>query len=469
MRINNNNNNQNFKSLSAPAKALGQFYNANATLPTLIIETGVTLGRANEANKRGGKPEAIDRLIEQGISAIVWIYGVKALKKIGDFIGEKLFKSNFNFDIGSDELRKPIEYANKRALGYKAGNILISTALATYFIGAVLPKINNAILKKTLKKENSKKEETKKLEVESFEEFKNKTQKNKPISFTSISDILANSAHILENNSTARLFITDTGVIAGRYHNAPNKYRKIEGLFRDIASIYFYLKATKDTVGVLNKLFKNTDIDPKTLEKTVERLSEKLIENPDLSNDEFLKFAKGEINSEDLSKLKELFGKKKTITLEKFKENFESFAQNAEEMSAMQFAREGEELLSFRQAKDVLSPCWINDSQFLKKTYDYITNKDIADKKTFVSSKYLDKTRDSIDKFIQQIYDSAKGQKINKEFIENTAKKTIRKNLIFNIIGTAISIFALGSLIPKIQYAITKKLTHENKFHTEEE
>lgn len=470
MRINNNNNNQNFKSLSAPAKALGQFYNANATIPTLIIETGVTLGRANEANKRGGKPEAIDRLVEQGISAVVWIYGVKALKKIGDLIGEKLLKLDLNFDIGSDELRKPIKYINKKELNFKAGNIIISTALATYFIGAILPKINNAILKKTLKKENSKKEETKKLEVESFEEFKNKTQKNKQISFTSISNVLANSAHVLENNSTARLFITDTGVIAGRFHNAPNKYRKIEGLFRDIASIYFYLKATKDITGVLNKLFKNTDIDPKTLEKTVERLSEKLRENPDLSNEDFLKFAKGEINSEDLSKLKELFGKKKTITLTKFKENFESFAQNAEKMSAMQFAREGEEVLSFKQAKDVLSPCWINDSEFLKKTYEYVANKkDIADKKTFVSSKYLDKTRDSIDKFIQQIYDSAKDQKIDDEFISKIAKSTIRKNLIFNIVGTAISIFALGTLIPKIQYAITKKLTHENKFHTEEE
>ena len=29
--------------------------------------------------------------------------------------------------------------------------------------------------------------------------------------------------------------------------------------------------------------------------------------------------------------------------------------------------------------------------------------------------------------------------------------------------------YALGILIPKIQYAITRKLTNENKFHTEKE
>ena len=91
MHINNHNHNQNFKGFNF-AKPLEQFYNANATIPTLIIESGVTLGRAYEANKRGGIPEAKDRLIEQGISAVVWIYGVKALKNIGDFIGKKLLK-----------------------------------------------------------------------------------------------------------------------------------------------------------------------------------------------------------------------------------------------------------------------------------------------------------------------------------------------------------------------------------------
>lgn len=468
MRINNIKNNQNFTNSSLLSSSLGQFYNANATLPTLIIESGVTLGRAYEANKRGGKPEAIDRLIEQGISAIVWIYGVKALKKIGDFIGQKFLKiKNLNFDIGFDELRNPTKYIDKKALGFKAGNILACTALATYLIGAVLPKINNKILDKTLKKQKKNNQENLKTRT-TFDEFKAKTNKNN-ISFTSLSGFLANGAHILENNSTARLLITDTGVVLGRFHNAPNKYRKIEGLFRDIASIYFYLRATKDFV----KLFggKNADINPKALEKTIEMLEEKLKENPNLSIDDFLNNAKASAKKEDLDILKKLFNNKKTISVDEFIEKFPNLSDKAKKMAKMQYSEDGNGILSFRQASDVLSDCWVSNPEFLKKTYDKVTNKNISDKLTFVSSKSLDKIRTSIDSFIEQIGYFAKKDncQITSDYIQKIAKKNMSKNLLLNVLGTALSMFALGILIPKIQYAITKKLTHEDKFYTEKE
>jgi len=461
MRINNIKNNQNFKALSPFSPALGQFYNANATLPTLSIETGVTLGRAYEANKRGGKPEAIDRLVEQGISAVVWIYGVKALKNIGDFFGKKFF-DDLNFDIGFDELRNPLKNIDSKAVKFKAGNILISTAIATYFIGAILPKINNAILKKTLKKEE--KNEVKTLNVPSFKDFQNKT---KNISFTSLG--VENLAHILENNSTARLLITDTGVIAGRFHNAPNKWRKIEGLFRDIASIYFYLKATEHISGGLNKLFNNdAAIDPKALEKTVEMLCKKLKENPELSNDEFYKLATE--NNGDVEKLKSIF-KGKTISLKDFQDNFKNCAKKAEQMSAMQHPIEGKSVLSYQQALDSISNSWTSEPEFLLDTFNEVTDKNIADSKTFVSYKFLDKTRATIDAFIKQVYDKALKDeiKIDENYIKKIAKSNIRKNFVFNLIGTIISTFALGILIPKVQYAITKKMTNENKFHVEEE
>lgn len=457
MRINNQNK-QNLNFSGIATKALGQFYNANATIPTLIIETGVTLGRAHEANKRGGKPEAIDRLVEQGVSAIVWVYGVKILKSIGDLIGKSIFKiKDLNFDIGFDKLRNPTKYIDKKALNFKAGNILTSTALATYFIGAILPKINKAILKKTLKKQEEAKTTT--LKAESFDEFKKKTA----ISFKG----LINAAHVLENNSTARLFITDTGVIAGRFANAPNKYRKIEGLFRDIASIYFYLGATKDIVKILNGK-SNANINPKTLDKTVELLIEKLKENPDLSNEEFYDLA---VKKADVGSLKELFKDKKVISVDDFIKKFPDFADKAKSMAKLQFIESGNGILSFEQASDVLSNAWVSNPKFLKETYDDTIGKNIADKLTFVSSKDLNETRASIDNFVKQIFNSAQKNsiKIDEDFIKKIAKTNVRKNLLFNIIGTAISIFALGTLIPKVQYAITKKMTNENKFHTEEE
>ena len=148
MRINNQQNN--FKGLT---KTLGTFYNPNAVLPTLVIETGVTLGRAKQASKRGGKQEATERLVEQGVSALVWVYGVQALKKAGDFIGKNVLGiKDLEFDVGRDFLRNPIKNnkISAKTAGFKVGNILLSTALATYFIGFILPKINHKISSKVV-------------------------------------------------------------------------------------------------------------------------------------------------------------------------------------------------------------------------------------------------------------------------------------------------------------------------------
>ena len=471
MRINKQENNQNFKALSQVAKPLGQFYNANATIPTLVIETGVTLGRAHEAKKRGGTPEAIDRLVEQGISAVVWIYGVKFLKNIGDFLGKKFLNiKDLNFDIGFDELRNPTKYIDKKALGFKASNILISTAIATYFIGSILPKMNNAILDKILKK-NKKEEETEKttLKPTSFDDFKNKTKKSNP-SFTSLFSTVVNGAHILENNSAARLLITDTGVIAGRFHNAPNKYRKIEGLFRDIASIYFYLLATSHIVFGLNKISKNTDINPKTLEKTLEMLSQKIKENPDMKVEDFLSQATKKVDDISKAALDELFKDKKVISVDDFIKTFPELSKKAKDMASIQYIENGNGVLSYQQALDTLSNSWTSEAGFLKETLKYATGKEIDSKTCFVSSKELNKVRKSIDSFIENLSEPLKQHgKLDFDFIENYANKTLKKSFGFNIVGTAISMYALGILIPKIQYAITRKLTNENKFHTEKE
>ncbi len=479
MRINNKNNNynnQNFKALSQVAKPLGQFYNANATIPTLVIETGVTLGRAHEAKKRGGTPEAIDRLVEQGISAVVWIYGVKFLKNIGDFLGKKFLNiKDLNFDIGFDELRNPTKYINKKALGFKASNILISTAIATYFIGSILPKMNNAILDKILKKNKKEEEKTKQnskqttLKQTTLEEFKNKTKKNN-LSFTSLFSTVVNGAHILENNSAARLLITDTGVIAGRFHNAPNKYRKIEGLFRDIASIYFYLLATSHIVFGLNKITKNTDINPKALEKTLEMLSQKIKENPDMKVEDFLSQATKKADDISKTALDELFKGKKVISVDDFIKTFPELSKKAKDMAAMQYIENGNGVLSYQQALDALSTSWTSEADFLKETLKYATGKEIDSKTCFVSSRELNKMRKSIDSFIENLSEPLKQHgKLDFDFIEKYANKTLKKSFGFNVVGTAISMYALGILIPKIQYAITRKLTNENKFHTEKD
>ena len=261
MRINNQQNN--FKGLT---KTLGTFYNPNAVLPTLVIETGVTLGRAKQASKRGGKQEATERLVEQGVSALVWVYGVQVLKKMGDFVGKNVLGiKDLEFDVGRDFLRNPIKNnkINANTAGFKVGNILLSTALATYFIGFILPKINHKISSKVVEKEKQEKENQNNeakttLKPTKLEEFKNSSKKN--LTFTSLIDKGISLAHTLENNQTARLLITDTGVVGGRFYNSRNKYEKIESLFRDISSIYFYLLSSNHVVKLFDKLTKNADI-----------------------------------------------------------------------------------------------------------------------------------------------------------------------------------------------------------------
>ena len=74
--------------------------------PVIGLEATVTGGRTIQAQKRGGKHEARERLIEESTGAIVWLGGVKLLNKLGDWGLEKLFGGNF--DVGTDKiLRTP--------------------------------------------------------------------------------------------------------------------------------------------------------------------------------------------------------------------------------------------------------------------------------------------------------------------------------------------------------------------------
>ena len=459
MRINHSNR-INFGNLSLFSSPLSMFCNSNATIPTLIIESGVTAGRTFEANKKGGKIEASERFVEQGTSALIWIYGVKLLQKMGEKLGKKILKrDDFNFDVGFDYLRNPLESLDKNAIKFKTINLLSSAAVATLFIGFGLPKINHFITKKMLKKENKKKQKEH-IKVIGFEEFR---KNSKDISFTSNLYKLAN---IFENNSTFRLLVTDIGVVGGRYHNARNKYEKKECLFRDIASIYFYLFSTSHIVKLLNKLTSNTDIDPKVLEATVDMLKERLKKSNLTDSHNFLSKTLGSGRLGDLRKIDELFKGRKIITLDEFKKEFFEFASKAEAMSGLQPELNGVRILNKTQAKDVVKGGWVSNPEFLHDVMNRVTKGAYKDKKRYISAKKVEKIRQSINEFILQLQKSAekKNCTVDSSFVENLAKNSIRKSCAFYSIATAISIYALGFLIPKIQYMIRRKLTNNDEF-----
>jgi len=467
MRINNQQQNS-FKGLNAP---LGMFYNPNATIPTLAIETGVTLGRANQANKRGGKQEATERLVEQGVSALVWIYGVQILKKIGDAFGKKVLNiKDFDFDIGRDFLRNPVlnNAIDKKSVAFKVGNTLGATAVATFFIGFLLPKINHKISKIVTDKEKNKKQNIQTLNAPNLNQFKTMTNR-KELSFTSLLDKGIALTHTLENNQTARLLITDTGVVAGRFHNSRNKYEKIESLFRDISSIYFYLFSTNHIVGLLNKITNNTDINPKVSDCVSEYLISKIkAKKPNNKIDEVnvSRLALGEVGEMNSRKIIKLFEDKKVISVDDFIKAFPKFEDKAKQMATLQPIFDGNGVLTKTQAMDILSKGWMTEPEFLKKAMQEGTNNAALNPKRYVSAKKLEQIRQSITNFVNQIQNAAHKENcvIDEKFVRKIAKQNKIMNLGFNIFGTAVSIFALAYLIPKVQYSITKKLTNQDKF-----
>ena len=470
MRIGQKNNNFNFKSNDPFSKPLGQFYDKNATLPTLLIESGVTLGRTYEANKALGKKAAVERFVEQGASAIIWVYGVQFLQKTVETLARPFLKgADLNFDVGFDALRNPIKNnkIDPKIANFKTLNMIATTAFATYFIGFILPKINYKISSHFSNKNDSKEKKEIPLKAPSFEEFQKNTNKNKKKENLSFKSKLDTFAHILENNSTARLFITDLGVVSGRFKNARNKKEKIGGLFRDISSIYFYLRATKDIVKVLNKspFSKSTNIDPKAQEAVLGLIEEKIKNGA--TKEDIIKNLSQELDIVDKKNIDLIFANQKngTIKTEDFINYYAHLKDKALDMAKLQPIFEGSGVLSKQEAYDVLNPSWVAEPRFLKETMAKITKGKSDDKRRYVSKDFLEKQRKSLSDFSDKIVEFLKKENIEEKDLssklQSFAKKNTRNNFINYAIATILSSFALGIIIPKVQYFIMEKFAQK--------
>ncbi len=253
-------------------KALSTLMNPDKILPVAMIEVACTGGRTYNGYKRGGKVEGRERLREETTGAVFWLFGVKVLNKIGDFIGNKIGIKNLDVDLGKDELRAPFlnnvkEGANK-TIAFKFAKVASSAAIATFFLGFVLPKINQKITelsrsreenssvqsasdtsnlsKSTNAYENSNGQSVIPLGAAaslypSMDSFM-QSAREQNISFkgaSAVADFLSTAAYNLENKTAWRLMSTDVGMIAGRVVNSRNKVEGFEFLFRDTTSIYF--------------------------------------------------------------------------------------------------------------------------------------------------------------------------------------------------------------------------------------
>ena len=114
--------------------------------PIIALEGTVVLGRTYQAYKRGGLDEARERAFEEIMGSIVWLFGVKALNKVGDkILGHYLQIGDTKFDVGTDKvLRKPFDnfvkdgkcgkYTSKQVALMKGAKVVSSVLIANLII-----------------------------------------------------------------------------------------------------------------------------------------------------------------------------------------------------------------------------------------------------------------------------------------------------------------------------------------------
>lgn len=319
-------------------KAVTSLTAAGAILPVVLLETTVTGGRTHKAHKRGGFVEARERVTEESLGAIFWLFGATMFGKLFQKMGEKFLNiPKEDIDVGRGAARKPFKNfvldnlgkancnENKLARFY-FGKVIASLVTACLFIGLVVPKMNQAITKYIFKhKPENEKDLTAKdllqkqflfkhhnVNINSVSNFKRNAGSANP-SFKSAA-VLTQIAQKFQENAIYKLLGTDVGTVSGRTINARNKDERIEILVRDVLSIPFYVFTTDLVIKLLNAIDKykgkNTNINPTTAMEIHNMLLEKMPEEK-MTFEAFEKFALG--NNSQNSLYEKIFPKQAPV------------------------------------------------------------------------------------------------------------------------------------------------------------
>ena len=494
-------------------------------VPLIMLECFVTGGRTLQAYDRGGFEEARERFTEESIGAAFWFGGVKMFNKMNDAIGKKLLNLHTaDFDATKDGIRDPlknflhddkaIKAANKangktgkliqnltteQIAKFKALKIGSSILLANILVGLVVPKINQHITavyhEKHLNDGKPNSEIQPKLIENSqnpkitpvgtplnMDKFMKKDDEKKDLSFGMNYGTMLAIANKFENDATYQLLSTDVGIAGGRAVSARNNHERIEVLFRDLTSIYFYMFSMSNINRWLNQLEdgRKTRLDPVAAEQVTRHLNQVLIDNGGrMSVEDFINKAKGDNSNVGYidKDLLQKFNDHKVVTLDEFKEYLNShktfspddvakYSKLAEKMSKLQPQVEGVSLLTKNQIKDIFRGGAINMPEFLENVYGVATQGGYKDKYKFISNSELESLKEDIVDYVDTIIKKAKKNK--GEITADLLKKVNRENFIKNTanwgVGFAISALFLSTLIPKMQYWITKVRTGQNSF-----
>src|SRR5574344_476417 len=324
-----------------------------AILPVILLEATVTGGRTYQAYKRDGFVEARERVTEESLGAIFWLFGATVAGKIFDKIGQKMGKVPKTMPaVGRDAARTPFtnymekitkmlnlspekaERIKTNLARYSVGKTAASILTACLFIGYIVPKMNQAITKNIFGKMKKNDPNHKKAPdptktkltikdaravfgakavalnaVENFKarsEFETKTiqytEQNNTPSFKGGADSLLRIVQNFEENAVWKLLGTDVGTVTGRTANARNNDERVEIAFRDISSIYFYCFSMPAIVAFMNRKDSlgglNTKLNPMSSMEVHNYLVEKMAQNnqKSMNPQAFKEFALGNEN-----------------------------------------------------------------------------------------------------------------------------------------------------------------------------
>jgi hypothetical protein len=166
----------------------------------------------------------------------------------------------------------------------------------------------------------------------------------------------------------------------------------------------------------------------------------------------------------------------KVINLETFKEELKNivpaselakYEQTAETMSQLQPQIKGMSILTEAQARDVLNGGHINNPEFLKEFFQNRFGNKFMKKYEFVAQEELDSVKKDLLHYVNSIVERARKTDA-KEVTQTLLRKASSNNLKLNALnwgaGFVTSALFLSTLIPKMQYQITKWRTGSSQF-----
>lgn len=475
----------------------------------ILLESFVEAGRTYQAYRRGGFDEGRERITEEFTGAVFWLGGVKAFNAINDKIGKWILGlRTTNFDLGSDKARNPLanflhletstksgkHFTENQIAKFKSAKLITSILLANTMIGFVVPKLNQKITryyhrndKKQTPEQNQPNVSLNPLSMDKF--ITDSSKDKKDVNFKGGSPLLS-LAFNLENNTTWQLLSTDIGTAGGRTISARNNDERREILFRDLTSIYFYMFNMPNMNKFLNKIEQNgrkTRVDSMNADYTKDLMV-------NLVNQKY----NGKISPQALEE--EMLGTGKHVIPEtikaKFKDGFmpiddflkeipnivpadevQKFSDIAKEMANLQPEVAGVKRITIDQAERTFKGGYLNNPEFLKNLYELAfgrgkkTGANYLNPYKFISHADVAQVDDDLKYFVEQIIKKAKEQAkdIDIETLKAASKKNCRLNALNWGTGFAISALFLSTLIPKIQYWLTKKITGKDAFPGTEE